>query len=252
MNKTKLLFDSDIEELSTQQTLNLIGLAALTALLISTIPIINLLDYPFRLLLTIIHELGHGSAAIVSGGDFQNFLITPNGSGLAYTAGGWRFVVIPAGYLSVALFAALLISLGRSHRWSRLALGLIGAAMLGMSLWFGRPGEITFQAIGASALTILTGVILGAVFLRVALRAAPGAIIFFIHLVAIKAGFTAFADLFGLVGISTRLRGAPTDAQSMAQLTGIPAVIWAVIWIIMASFIIGWAVKATWLSGDVS
>ncbi len=252
MNNIKTIFNpSDGQELPTQQILSLIGLAALTAAAITWVPIINLLDYPFRLLLTIVHELGHGLAAILTGGSFRNFIISPDGSGLAYTAGGWRLVVIPAGYLGVALFAAGLILLGRSHRWSRIALGVIGAAMMLFSLWFGLPGEASIQAVVSSVLGIVMGVIFGAIFLKIALQAGDGLIIFFLHLIAIKAGFTAFSDLFAVIGLSTRLGPVPhTDAHSMAELTHIPAVFWGLAWTVMALALTGGAIWATWLKND--
>ena len=237
------------EEFSTHQTLRLMGLAGLVALLISIIPIINILDYPFRLLLTIVHELGHGLTAILTGGDFQNFVVFPNGSGLAYTAGGWRFLIIPAGYLSVAVFAAVLIVLGRSHRWSRIALSIIGLIMIIMSIWFGRPGELGLFAILNSLLGLVMGIIFGLLFLWLALRANFWLIIFFLHLIAIKAGFTAFSDLVALIGLTIRggFLAQANDAQSMAELTHIPAFIWAAAWVIIAGFIIGLAIKSAWL-----
>ncbi len=252
MNNIKTLFNpSDGQELSTQQMLSLIGLAALAAAAISWMPIINWLDYPFRLLLTIVHELGHGLAAILTGGSFRNFIIAPDGSGLAYTAGGWRLVVIPAGYLGAAIFAAGLIMLGRSHRWSRIALGGIGAAIILLSLWFGLPGEASIQAVVSSALGMVTGVIFGIIFLKIALQAGDGLVIFFLHLVAIKAGFTAFSDLVAVIGLSTRLGPVPhTDAHSMAELTHIPAVFWGLVWAATALALIGGAIWVTWLKSD--
>src|SRR5512136_1152625 len=117
MNKLTSLFKPSPANFSTQQTLTIISLAALTSLLLTMLPWLNLLNYPFRLLLTIIHELGHGLAALLTGGHFIDFVVYSNGAGLAHTAGGWRLVVIPAGYLGVALFGALLIALGGNHRW---------------------------------------------------------------------------------------------------------------------------------------
>lgn len=46
---------------------------------------------------------------------------------LPYTAGGIRWLIIPAGYVSAALSEAALIALGRSLRASSVALGVIGA-----------------------------------------------------------------------------------------------------------------------------
>lgn len=248
MSSIKTLFDTDQQTISRQETLGIIGLSALAAFVITYIPFINIIDFPFRLLLTMVHELGHGLTAILTGGDFRNFIITPNGSGLAYTAGGIRFMVIAAGYLSVAVFAAALIWLGRDYRWSRLALGIIGVVMMVTSFWFGLPGELSTEAILYSSLTMMAGVIFGALFLRVALKSTPAMIVFFTHLVAIKAGFTAFSDLFGLVGLSTMIAAPRTDAHAMAELTFIPAVVWAIIWIVVAFALIGWAIKSTWLT----
>ena len=53
--------------LSTQNTFFIILAALITAILLPVIPIVNLLDYPFRLLMTIVHELGHGVAALITG-----------------------------------------------------------------------------------------------------------------------------------------------------------------------------------------
>jgi hypothetical protein len=73
-----------------------------------------------------------------------------------------------------------------------------------------------------------------------------------LHLVAIQAALTAFSDLATVMGLSLRFFDAPAnDAQSMAELTFIPAIIWALLWAIVAVALIGGAIWATWLaSGD--
>ncbi|MEW5959755.1 MAG: M50 family metallopeptidase [Chloroflexota bacterium] len=248
MNSIQTLFRLDrADNFSARQTLTLIGLAGLVSGLIAATPWLSWLNYPFRMLLTIVHELGHGLAALLTGGSFLRFVIFPNGAGLAYTAGGWRLVVIPAGYLGVALFGAGLILLGRSHRWSRIAMGVMGGLMLLLSMRYGLPGIFSAHILNG-LLTTLLGVIFGALFLGVALKAAPGWIIFLLHLVAIQAGLTACSDLATVVGLSTRFFDAPAnDAQAMAELTFIPAVVWAMLWVIVAVGLIGGAIWVRWL-----
>lgn len=248
MSSIQSLFSSSTKDnLSTQQTLTLIGLAGLTAFLLAVVPFIGLINYPFRLLLTMVHELGHGLAALVTGGKFNWFVIYPNGSGLTQTAGGWRFVIIPAGYLGVALFGAILILLGRSHRWSRRAMAVIGGALIVLTILYGLPTIFSGQ-IFSGILTMLSGVIFGLIFLWVAVRAAPAWIIFLLHLLAIEAGLTAFSDLITLIGISTRFFNVPVnDAQNMAELTFVPAIVWALLWAIAALLLIGGAIWRTWL-----
>jgi len=231
-------------DLSTKQIIGLIGLAAVASLGVLLLP---LLGYPFRLLLTIVHELSHGLAAIITGGSFLRFVVYPNGSGLAYTSGGWRLIIIPAGYLGVALFGAGLILLGRSYRLSRTALALIGALMLLLALRYGLPTMFAGEP-GAGLLTTVSGTLLGGLLLAAAIKAPPGGIIFLQHLIAFQAALTALTDLLGLIGLSAQLFNSPAnDAQSMAELTYIPAVIWALLWAVSAAGLLGWAIWRTWL-----
>ncbi len=248
MDSIRALFNpSQKEDFTPRQTLTLIGLAGVVTLLIALMPWLSLLNYPFRLLLTMVHELGHGLAALLTGGRFIRYVVFPNGAGLAYTAGGWRFVVIPAGYLSVALFGAVLILVGRSHRWSRIAMGIIGGALLLLSLRFGIP-SIFSENLLSGLLTTISGIIFGALFVWVAFKAAPGWIVFLLHLVAIQAGLMAFSDLTTVIGLSTRFFNMPAnDARSMAELTYIPALVWAVLWAVVALVLIGGTIWTTWL-----
>jgi hypothetical protein len=83
------------------------------------------LAYPFRLFVTMIHELGHGMAAVLTGGSFVRFEVTRRGAGLAWTSGGSRFFIIQAGYLGTALFGAGLLYLThRVRRPGRVAIGV--------------------------------------------------------------------------------------------------------------------------------
>jgi hypothetical protein len=248
MNSLQILFSqTHRDNFTAQQTLILVGLAGLASVLMAVVPWLNWLNYPFRLLLTIVHELGHGLAALLTGGGFLRFVIFPNGAGLAYTAGGWRLAVIPAGYLGVALFGAGLILVGRNHRWSRIAMGVMGGLMLLLSIRYGLPSIFSADILSGLLTTIL-GTVFGGLFLWVAVRAAPGWIIFLLHLVAIQAGLTAFSDLATVIGLSTRFFDAPVnDARAMAELTFLPAVVWAVLWAVIAVGLIGGAIWLTWL-----
>ncbi len=248
-NSLSALFSTAKDQsLTTRQILSLIGLAGLVTALLVLVPWFSFLNYPFRLFLTLIHELSHGLAAMLTGGRFIRFEVFPHGAGLAYTAGGWRLVIVPAGYLGVALFGAALIMLGRSYRWSRLALAVIGGAVILFSLRYGGPSIFTARFVNG-LLTTFSGLFFGGFFLWVAYKATPGWIVFWLHLVAIQAGLLAFSDLATLFGLSLRFFNAPAnDAQSMAEITFIPAPVWAVLWAISALVLIGGAIWLTWLA----
>jgi hypothetical protein len=249
MDTTRRLFTiSPQNNISTQQTLILIGLAGLTTLLLAVIPWLGPINYSLRLLMTTVHELGHGLAAILTGGDFVRFVVYPDGSGVAHTGGGWRFVIIPAGYLGAALFGAILITLGRNQRQSRVALITIGSILFLLSLLYGIPNILTPDW-AWGLMTTIFGVIFGGILVWVAFRASNKWIVFLLHLIAIRAGLTSFSDLMGLIGISSNLFGVQSnDAQSMAALTFIPAIIWAFLWTIIALLLMGGAIWITWIS----
>jgi hypothetical protein len=120
---------------------------------------------PFRWFVTLIHELGHGVAAVLTGGSFISFHVTDRGAGLAYTSGGWRWVIIQAGYLGTAIFGAVLLFLThRSGQPERVAMGvgvfigILTLAYSGISLAkLGLIETILVVAVGAiAAFLILT------------------------------------------------------------------------------------------------
>ena len=55
-------------------------MALVTAALLTWTPWITWLAYPFRLLVTLVHELSHGLAALATGGYFRNFVVFSNSS----------------------------------------------------------------------------------------------------------------------------------------------------------------------------
>lgn len=226
--------------LSPGEIAGLVALALLVAALLTWIDWLRPLAYPFRLFLTLIHELGHGLAALATGGRFLRFVVFPDGSGLAYTAGGWRLVVIPAGYLGAAAFGAVLILAGRSRRGGRAALGLVGGAVVLLTLRYGLPTLFTAQ-VGAGLLTVAGGLGIGALLVWIAVAAGRRWTIFTLYLLAIEAGLAASTDLWTLIGLSTG-DAVATDARSMAELTHLPALVWAVLWALAAAAILGAAV----------
>ena len=225
----------------------LLPLAFLVAAALTWLPWISWLAYPFRLLVTLVHELSHGLAALATGGYFRNFVVFSDGSGLAYTAGGWRWVVVPAGYLGAAAFGALLILLGTSLRASRWALGGLGVLMALLSLRYGLPSLASEHAL-AGLLAATTGTLLGGIFLTLALRASGSWILFTIHLLALMTGLNAFSDLRTLIGLSASPTVLATDARSMADLTHLPAAFWAVFWAFGAGLLLGSAAWIAWSS----
>lgn len=110
--------------------------------------------YPFTLLATWFHEMGHGLAGVLVGGEFQQLVILPDGSGYALTAAPMnmsatsRALISASGPLAPAIAGGMLIVASRWRVASRWALVALAGAMLlstllvvrGLTGWIMLPG----------------------------------------------------------------------------------------------------------------
>ncbi|HMQ31670.1 MAG TPA: M50 family metallopeptidase [Chloroflexaceae bacterium] len=220
--------DAIIATWSRQDVLFLAGLSFFFTLLWH-LPVVGLLFYPFRLLNTFVHELSHGLAAILTGGQFLRFVVHPNRDGLALTRGGSRFVVVSAGYLGPAVFGGALILLSATGlAVTTILLGLGGALAL-LCLGFVR------NLFGFTAGLLLA---LGLGLAGWYLPERQATLLF--ALLAMQLPMDAVNSLVDLIRLSLRpARGGQlTDAQVMARDTRIPAVLWALLWLLTALAIV--------------
>jgi len=110
--------------------------AALVAVIGWQVPYGAQILYPFTLLATYVHEMGHGLTAMLIGAHFEKLVMHPDGSGLASWAGSpgriGRGLVAAGGLVGPSLIGALVLALSRWPRAARPLL-VIGAAMMGAS-----------------------------------------------------------------------------------------------------------------------
>ena len=173
--------------------------------------------YPFRVFVVFLHEISHGLAAILSGGELVSIGLSPNEGGVAVTRGGWRFLVLSAGYLGSLLFGALFLLLGSRRRWAPGIVGLLGIFTLVVTLvyvrtWFG----------------LLYGLVAAGVFILFASKLKPEASEILLAAVGVMSCLYAVWD----IASDVLLRSMPmSDASALADLTGVPAVVWGVLWV---------------------
>ena len=90
--------------------------------------------WPLMLLSTLVHELGHGLAAVFVGGDFVSLRMFADGSGVATTAhSGGRTagaIIAGGGLVGPAIVACGLFFLARTERRARVAMGLLAGVLL--------------------------------------------------------------------------------------------------------------------------
>ncbi len=127
---------------------------------------LSILTYPLRLFVTMIHELSHGLAALLTGGSFYHFEVTKYGAGIAYTSGGSRFVIIQAGYVGTALFGAILLFVANRARRPGTVATILGLIIGVLTLLY---SGISLQGLNASEI-ILASVVIAAGFYLIVTR----------------------------------------------------------------------------------
>lgn len=116
--------------------------------------------YPFSILATWFHEMGHGLMAILTGASFERLVIFADGSGYAQMlSGGGRLssaIIAAAGPLGPGIAGGLLIAASRSEKSSRLALEILGWAIILSTLIWVRSlaGWVVLPAVGFTILAV--------------------------------------------------------------------------------------------------
>ncbi len=209
-----------------RELLLILGLA-LVSIVAWRIPFVGWLLYPFQVYGTFVHELSHGIAAALTGGAFRRFVVNPDLSGTAVSAGGITWIVISAGYVGSAAFGGILTLLSASTIPARRVLVCLGLILGVMSLLFVR-----------NAFGLIAGLVLAALLIAAGRKLrelwADGLLL----LLAVQMMLNAVDSVFGLVQISASNGATRTDAQIMAQATGIPAIAWAGLWCVLSLVIL--------------
>lgn len=238
-----------ISEDARPQAMTLLFAAALSIVL-WFIPFAEILSYPFRVFVTFIHEGGHAIAALLTGNSVQSLSVAMNASGEVYSTQGGKFsqmLVSSSGYLGAMTFGALLLVLIRRAVAARVV--LVGSAMLILVLTtvFGLFMPIVAGSWGSLTgipFTVFAGIFLAIGLVAVARFASARVATFVVSLLAVQCVLNALLDLKTVFFLSSPFAPTvPSDAVNMANATGIPAVVWAIIWIVVAIGILSLALR---------
>lgn len=209
--------------------LYLVGAAILTRL----IPFSNW----FRMLDTMIHEFGHAIATLLTSGKVNRIELYPNHSGVTYSsllAVGWsRFIVSIAGYTSASLFAiALFFSYSK---WKHTA-GLITITTIALL------SALLFVRNSYGLIWLFIFILINVLFLLIddRLRSFYYLLLAFLCL---EESVTAPLTLFILAITSPDQAG---DATNLANLTGVPAVFWALFFVAFSLLCARFALGLYW------
>jgi len=229
-------------------------IAAAISIVLWFVPYAEVLTYPFRIFVTFIHEGGHALAALLTGNSVESLSVAMNASGETYTTHGGFFsqvLVASAGYLGSMAFGALLLVLIRKAIAARVVLLGSGLLILGLTVIYGVFKPIWSGAFSGIPFTLIAGSLLAVGLVGLARFASSRVATFFVSFLAVQCVLNALLDLKTVFFLSTPFApSVPTDAMNMANATGIPAILWAIVWIAIAFAILWFAMRLYVASRD--
>lgn len=203
------------------------------------LPIFGYIAYPLQLFATFIHEGSHALMTFITGNRVMSLTVSPDGSGVVWSqaSGFSQLLISSAGYLGATAFGVILLAWIRYGYSPRLALYISAGFVAVMTIVFGFLApfwnlleRVTF---GSVVFTVFSGAVLSAGLFAVAKFATPKWVNFALAFLAVQCLLNAFFSLKDLFVISAT-SGQSTDAANMAAATGIPALLWVVIWIVIS------------------
>lgn len=203
-------------------------IAAALAVLLSDLPVVNIVIYPFRLFETLVHEWSHALMAIATGGRVVGLAINPNDlSGETETMGGWLLPIYSAGYVGAAVAGALLL-LAPTRFANRTLVGIGIAAGLMPLIAF------SFFQTQFPISTWIWTTIFSLAALVVGLRAEPRVARIFQQFIAVELCFKALDDLRYLAWVDLNEPNRFSDAYGAAHYSGLPELFWTILWGVLA------------------
>lgn len=182
---------------------------------------------PIKYLTVFFHELSHGIVAKLTGGEIVKIEINANQSGVCWTRGGIRFMVLSAGYLgSLVWGAAILLAAAKTHFDKEITAGLGFLLLVVTAIWVRN----------------LEGVIIcgltGAGILAFARYASEYACDQFLKFIGLASCFYVLIDIKGDL-IDNSINGS--DAYRLAEMIHMPDWLVGGAWLVIA-LVITWKV----------
>jgi hypothetical protein len=215
-------------------------LAVIVVIALPALPFGTYLIYPFVILTTWFHEMGHGLTALVMGQEFERLMIFANGSGVAQSmiAGDasrlTRAAIAAGGPLAPSFVGALLILASAHARvWRGALWAMAGAIVLSVAVYVRSP-------VGFTVLPLVAG-LLG----LIAWRAPPGFVRFTLQFLGVLAAMSMLRDFNYLFTERTVIAGQEmlSDTGQIEAALALPHWVWAGLILATSALMIGTSLK---------
>lgn len=189
--------------------------------------------YPLKIFVVLLHEISHGAAAVATGGRIDAIVLNPAQGGACRCPGGSPFWTLSAGYLgSLAWGVVLLLAAGWRRIRARALVGGVGAVILALTVLYLRGG-----------FAVAFGVLFGLGLAASARWLGEGLNRTLVRVLGMTSCLYVVLDIKSDVLDRPHL---PSDAAVLAELTGVPTLLWGLIWLAVAGGAIGWLLRRSW------
>jgi hypothetical protein len=187
-------------------------LILITAAILVEIPIISL---PFKWFESYFHEISHGLAALMTGGNIINIQLFPNGAGLCTTQGGSRFFISFFGYAGAVFWGVVIYYFAAMHQRIAQIFSAVIILLLLSTIIFWIRDLLSF---------IIMAVLLAIILIKFKLQ-----------------NLRYFQIMLQLIGAAVLLNSIKSpwylidgrslgDGATLAKITGFPELFWVCIW----------------------
>mgnify|MGYP001809865150 FL=1 len=201
----------------------------LAAFAVSRVPLLNV---PFEWFETYFHEISHGLAALLTGGEVRRLELRFDGSGTLWHAGSsFRALVAFAGYAGAFCFGCILYlaaSASAPQSAGRWGLGLAGAVALSAALWV------------RDVQSLVVSSVLIAAFLGLWKLGGNRFTQWLLQFVGVYVVVCAFYSPTWLLWSDS----GHSDASTLRQATGLPEVVWVAAWLAVGAVVVRWSARA--------
>lgn len=200
------------------------------------VPVLWWITVPLQYLNTHIHELCHALVGVATGGSVETIHVYSDASGVTYIGGGLALFVNSAGYCGAAIIGALMILAARTAKGARAAMLVLGGILaFSMVVW-----------VRGDAIGIVSGLAWIAAFLFASKKLDDRMSVFLVQFLGATQCLASLQSFLTLVGASVSALHVETDAQNMANASGIPAIFWAVSWFGFSAVLMVLTLRSAW------
>lgn len=216
---------------------------ALISVVLSSLPIVHYVFLPFEFFTTFIHEGSHAIASLIMGESVDIIVINPDTSGyMQHSVSSSIFAqgfISSAGYIGAAMVGGILIVLSSYKNTSRFLLLALGILFLVAIVLYVRDVFTLVISAGFSA----------ALFL-LATKGSDNLCYFGLNFLAVQCALNSLTDVMTLVKLSLGARASAwsvghSDAEAVAQMLWLPAIVWSILWVLISLMILFYALKTS-------